>query len=172
MRFLPSSSISLLSSAVAIDLGASYRAARLRVANIVNDNLADRQVPATPGWSVHDVVSHLYGVMTDVVAGNLEGVATPTWTAAQVERCRSKSVGQVVEEWSAAAPGFEAFLSSPAGSNAGAAVMDVNCHETDLRSALGLTPALPDDTLVGRPRAVPRHLLHLRPHPPDHPVGA
>ena len=131
-----------------IDLGASYRAARLRVADIVNDNLADHEVPATPGWSVHDVVSHLYGVMTDISAGNLAGVATPPWTAAQVERCRSKSLGEVLAEWSAAAPGFEGFLSTPAGSNAGAAVMDVNCHETDLRSALGLAPALPDDTLA------------------------
>ncbi|MGZ4770621.1 MAG: hypothetical protein ACXVLX_18310 [Ilumatobacteraceae bacterium] len=133
---------------MAIDLEAAYRAARLRVADIVNDNLADRQVAATPGWSVHDVVSHLYGVMTDISAGNLDGVATPPWTAAQVERCRDKSVGQVLEAWSAAAPGFETFLSSPAGSNAGAAVMDVNCHETDLRTALGLVPDLPDDTLA------------------------
>ena len=133
---------------MAIDLGASYRAARLRVADIVNDNLAARQVPATPGWSVHDVVSHLYGVMTDISAGNLDGVATPQWTAAQVERCHGKSMGQVIEEWSGAAPSFETFLSSPAGSKAGAAVMDVNCHETDLRSALGLAPALPDHVLA------------------------
>ena len=75
---------------MAIDLGASYRAARLRIADLVNDNLGDRQVPATPDWSVHDVVSHLYGVMTDVSSGNLDGVATPVWTAAQVQRCRDR----------------------------------------------------------------------------------
>ena len=133
---------------MAIDLGASYRAARLRIADLVNDDLSNRPVPATPAWSVHDVVSHLYGVMTDVSSGNLDGVATPPWTAAQVQRCRSKSVAEVIDEWAGAASGFEAFLSSPAGSNASAAVMDVHCHETDLRTALGMAPALPDDVLA------------------------
>jgi hypothetical protein len=133
---------------VAIDLGASYRAARLRVADLVNDDLADQPVPATPDWNVHAVVSHLYGVLTDVASGNLEGVTTAPWTSAQVERCRDKTVSQVIDAWAGVAPGFEAFLSSPAGSNASAAVMDVHCHETDLRAALGLAPALPADVLA------------------------
>jgi uncharacterized protein (TIGR03083 family) len=133
---------------VAIDLGASYRAARLRISDLANDDVGDRPVPATPDWTVHDVVGHLYGVMTDISSGNLDGVATAPWTAAQVARCRDKSVADVIEEWAEASPGFESFLSSPAGSNAGAAVMDVHCHETDLRTALGLAPALPDESLA------------------------
>lgn len=133
---------------MAIDLGASYRAARLRIADLVDNDLADVRVPATPDWTVHDVVSHLLGVVTDVSTGNLEGVTTAPWTAAQVERCTGKTVAEVIEEWAGAAPGFESFLSSPAGSNASAAVMDVHCHETDVRAALGLGPAIPDDVLV------------------------
>jgi uncharacterized protein (TIGR03083 family) len=133
---------------VSIDLGSSYRAARLRLADLADNDLAARRVPATPEWNVHDVVSHLFGVMTDISAGNLEGVTTPAWTAAQVERCRERTVAEVIEEWAAAAPGFESFLSSPAGSNASAALMDVHCHETDLRAALGLAPAVPDDVLA------------------------
>ncbi|HEX2786118.1 MAG TPA: hypothetical protein VHN36_21270 [Ilumatobacteraceae bacterium] len=133
---------------MAIDLGASYRAARLRIADLVDNDLADVRVPATPDWTVHDVVSHLLGVVTDVSTGNLEGVTTAPWTAAQVERCAGKTVAEVIEEWAGAAPGFESFLSSPAGSNASAAVMDVHCHETDVRAALGLGPAIPDDVLV------------------------
>ena len=133
---------------MAIDHGASYRAARLRIADLANDNVGAQPVPATPDWCVHDVVGHLYGVMTDISAGNLDGVATAPWTAAQVERCRDKSVADVIDEWADASAGFESFLSSPAGSNAGAAVMDVRCHETDLRTALGLAPALPDEVLA------------------------
>lgn len=129
------------------DLGEMYRAARLRVAGVVSDDIADRRVPATPLWNVHDVVSHLCGVLLDVASGNLEGVTTAPWTAAQVERGRGKSVAQLLDEWAAAAPGFESFLSSPAGTNASAAVMDVHCHETDVRTALGLAPALPDEFL-------------------------
>lgn len=130
------------------DLGELYRAARTRIGELANDEVGDRAVPATPGWNVHDVVSHLYGVVIDVSTGNLDGVTTAPWTAAQVDRCRDKSVAQVLDEWATAAAGFETFLSSPAGANASAAVMDVHCHETDLRTALGLAPALPDEFLV------------------------
>lgn len=125
-----------------------YRSARLRVTEIVSDDVADRPVPATPLWTVHDVVSHLCGVLGDVASGNLDGVTTAPWTAAQVERGRGKSMAQLVDEWAQAAPSFESFLSSPAGVSASAAVMDVHCHETDLRVALGLTPALPDAFLA------------------------
>ena len=129
------------------DLGAFYRAARLRVAEITDDSLGDRPVAATPKWNVHDVVAHLAGVMTDVATGNMDGAATDPWTAAQVERGRDKPIGQMIDEWAAGAGGFEGFLSSPDGAKAGAAVMDVHAHETDLRSALGLEPALPEEFL-------------------------
>ncbi len=135
-------------SAVTIDLGATYRAARLRVADLANDDLAARPVPATPAWNVHDVVAHLAGVMHDVATGNMEGAATEPWTAAQVERGRGKTVAEVLGEWAMAAPGFESFLSSPAGSKAGSAVVDVHAHETDIRSALGLAPQIPDEALA------------------------
>jgi uncharacterized protein (TIGR03083 family) len=127
-----------------IDLGAEYRASRLRVAGLIDDSLGARPVPATPAWTVHDVVAHLAGVMTDVLAGNVEGAGTPPWTTAQVERGRDKSVAEILDTWSASADGFESFLSSPAGAKAGSAVVDVHAHETDLRTALGLTPEVPD----------------------------
>ena len=133
---------------MAIDLGATYRASRMRVADLVDDTVADRPVPATPAWQVHEVVAHLAGVMQDVATGNLEGVTTDPWTAAQVERARGKSVAQVIDEWAGGATGFEQFLSSPDGANASAAVFDVHAHETDLRSALGLAPELSDEVVV------------------------
>ena len=131
-----------------IDLGEIYRTTRLRVADIVDDSVADRPVPATPEWTTHDVIAHLAGVLGDVASGNLEGAATDPWTAAQVERGRDKAIAQLLDDWATAAPGFESFLSSPAGTNASAAVMDVSCHETDLRTALGLAPALSDEMLA------------------------
>jgi uncharacterized protein (TIGR03083 family) len=131
-----------------IDLGEIYRATRLRVSDIVDDSVADLPVPATPAWTTHDVVAHLAGVVDDVAAGNLDGVATERWTAAQVARGSDKGITQLLDEWAGSASGFEAFLSSPAGTNASAAVMDVSCHETDLRTALGLPPALTDEMLA------------------------
>lgn len=87
--------------------------------------------------------------MNDILSGNMDGAATSPWTAAQVERGRDKSVTQVVDEWAEVAPGFETFLSSPDGAKAGAAVMDVHAHETDLRAAFGLEPELSDEVLAG-----------------------
>jgi uncharacterized protein (TIGR03083 family) len=130
------------------DLGDAYRASRLRVAELVDDSLAARPVPATPEWNVHDVVAHLAGVMNDIAGGNTEGAATTPWTAAQVERGRDKTVARVVDEWSKGAADFEMFLSSPAGVNAGACVVDVHAHETDLRVAFGLEPDVPDDVVA------------------------
>jgi len=128
-----------------IDLGAIYRTSRLRIGDVVDDSVADRPVPATPVWPVRDVVAHLAGVMNDIATGNLEGVTTDPWTAAQVERARGKSVAQVIDEWASGAATFEQFLSSPDGANASAAVFDVHAHETDVRSALGLAPELSDE---------------------------
>ena len=137
-----------MSRLMTIDLGSIYRASRMRVAGLVDDSVSDRAVPATPAWNAHDVVAHLAGVMNDILSGNMEGAATPPWTAAQVERGRDKSVAQVVDEWAEVAPGFETFLSSPDGAKAGAAVMDVHAHETDLRAAFGLEPELSDEVLA------------------------
>jgi uncharacterized protein (TIGR03083 family) len=131
-----------------IDRGAIYRASRLRIADLVDDTVAERPVPATPAWPVHDVVAHLAGVMHDIATGNLEGVTTDPWTAAQVERANGKSIIQVIDEWAGGAPAFEQFLSSPDGVNASAAVFDVHAHETDLRSALGLAPELSDEVVA------------------------
>jgi uncharacterized protein (TIGR03083 family) len=131
-----------------IDLGVAYRAARLRIADLVSDDVAESPVPASPAWNVHDVIAHLAGVAEDVANGNVEGAATDPWTAAQVERGRDKSVATLFDQWAAGAAGFEAFLSSPAGMAANAAVFDVHTHEADLRSALGMTPDLPDDVVV------------------------
>ncbi|MEP7111723.1 MAG: maleylpyruvate isomerase N-terminal domain-containing protein [Ilumatobacteraceae bacterium] len=83
---------------MAIDLGAIYRASRLRVADLADDSVADQPVPATPAWNVHDVVAHLAGVLGDVAAGNLDGAATDPWTAAQVDRGRDKPLSRVVAE--------------------------------------------------------------------------
>lgn len=131
-----------------IDLGAAYRASRLRVAELVDDSLGARPVPATPEWNAHDVVAHLAGVMTDIASGNTEGAATTPWTAAQVERGRDKTVARVVDEWSEGATDLETFLSSPAGVNAGICVVDLHAHETDLRVAFGLEPNVPEEVVA------------------------
>lgn len=126
-----------------VDLGASYRSSRERITAAVRSAVATdatvvaAPVAATPGWSVHDLIAHVAGVLEDVRTGNMAGAPGDAWTAAQVERGRPKPIEQLLDEWSSGAPQIEGFLSTPAGSAAWQAVADVHAHEADLAHALG-----------------------------------
>lgn len=129
-------------------LGEWYRASRERISALVSDAVGDLTVPATPDWSVHDVVAHLAGIAEDARTGNMAGATTDPWTAAQVERGRSKSVAQLVEQWVADAGGVEWFLSTPEGAaSSWRAVLDIHTHEADLQSALGHPVMLPAEVV-------------------------
>jgi Mycothiol maleylpyruvate isomerase N-terminal domain len=130
-----------------VDLGALYRNSRLRISALASEEVATVPVPATPLWTVHDVIAHLCGVVDDVLSGNMEGAATDPWTAAQVERARSKSVSELLDSWAEGAATIEAFLSSPDGMTAMRAVLDIHTHECDLLGALDRPVVLPDEFL-------------------------
>jgi uncharacterized protein (TIGR03083 family) len=121
-------------------VGAAYASCRARIGELVraagDERATATVVPACPGWSVHHVVAHLAGVVADALAGNLEGVATDPWTAAQVDARRGRTVDEIVDEWDAAAPAFEAFLDA-IGDPGRQAVLDAVTHEHDIRGALG-----------------------------------
>ncbi|HET6985263.1 MAG TPA: maleylpyruvate isomerase N-terminal domain-containing protein, partial [Kribbella sp.] len=87
-----------------------YRASRERVTAAVRGlDPADlnRQVPACPDWTVHNLVSHLAGVATDFATGNLDGAPRPPWTAVQVNARRAAPIDAVLEEWASAGPALE-----------------------------------------------------------------
>src|SRR5262245_55864456 len=81
--------------------------ARLR--ELGPDAVADLPVAACPQWTVKNTISHLAGVAADVLAGNLEGVATDPWTAAQVDARRERSLADILDEWEADDPQVEAM---------------------------------------------------------------
>ena len=62
------------------DLATAYRGVRVRVRGLVVEYgaEADSVVPATPEWTVHDVVADLGGITADIVSGNLAGAGTTT----------------------------------------------------------------------------------------------
>ncbi len=81
----------------------AYRGLRGRVREVVEAADADAMVavvPATPEWRAHDVLAHLVGVTDDVVSGRLEGIATDSWTQAQVDARVTRSTGELLAEWS------------------------------------------------------------------------
>jgi uncharacterized protein (TIGR03083 family) len=132
-----------------VDVGAVYAEGRQRLSALVaplDDAGAAAPVPACPGWTVHDVVAHLTGICADILAGNLEGVTTDAWTAAQVERRREASLADVLAEWAEVAPPVEAMADGfgPAGHQW---VTDGATHEHDVRGALG-APGARDSAAV------------------------
>lgn len=130
------------------DLGSMYRDARRRIADLVDDEMAGLPVAATPAWDVHDVIAHLAGIAEDAVTGNMEGVTTDPWTAAQVERAKGRPIADLLAQWDQHAPAVESVLSSPQGASFGAAVIDIHTHECDLLTALGRPISVPADTLA------------------------
>lgn len=135
----------LAADALSVDLGVLYRAARERISALVTalGIDPDAPVPATPEWTVHDVVAHVSGVAVDGTSGNMAGAPGEEWTAAQVARNADRAIDEMVAEWAQVGPLMEGFLSSPTGVMASAAVMDIHTHEADLRHALGLPAAVP-----------------------------
>ena len=123
-----------------VDLGSVYRASRERLSEVIaaipaSDAVA---VPACPGWSVHDVLSHLVAVIEDVFAGRITGPPDDEVTAEQVARRRGRPTSEVLGEWTATAPQMEELLTTMP---IWPAALDVLTHEHDVRGAVGVAGA-------------------------------
>ena len=116
-----------------------YRDVRERIALLareLDDDQLRLTVPATPEWSVHDVLAHLTGGASDVLNQRLDGVPGDSWTQRHVAERRGYSVAELLDEWDKAAPAVESTL--PATHTGPNLAADAICHEADLHEALGL----------------------------------
>ena len=123
------------------DLGAWYEESRRRIGELVGGASAAKlatPVVACPGWTVHDVIAHVTGIVDDATSGNMDGAPGESWTAAQVTRGRSQSVPDMLARWDDQVSGFAASLFAGEQPNplAFAATADLHSHEQDLRAAL------------------------------------
>jgi uncharacterized protein (TIGR03083 family) len=132
-----------------VDCGELYELERRRFVELqraCDENARATKVPATPLWTVHDVLSHVVGITVDLNRGRFGNRSDPdAWTAAQVDARRDHTVEQLAAEWSDAAPQFEdglRLLGYEIGSHY---VGDLLQHAADVRHALGLPR--PDDHL-------------------------
>ena len=128
----------------------AYRGIRERVIGLVTPlgpAADDAPVPATPRWSVHDLVAHLVGVARDAVDGRLDGLSTEAWTDAQVQRRRGLPREALLAEWAEYGPRFERRLARLPEAAAGQAVLDAFSHEQDLRHAIGVPGARTSDAV-------------------------
>jgi uncharacterized protein (TIGR03083 family) len=119
-----------------MDFVATYRGARGRMTELLghlSSEDADRPVPGTPLWTVHDLCAHLVGVTADAVSGNTAGMGTSPWTARQVEERGDLTIDVLLNEWDEQAPAVERMLEASVPWVA----IDALTHEHDLRGALG-----------------------------------
>lgn len=59
------------------------------------------------GWSIRDLVSHLVGNATDVVARNLEGAGSAEYNQRQVDERAGRSPAELLAEWAEQGPLLE-----------------------------------------------------------------
>ncbi len=123
------------------DVGIVYGSCRERMTEMVrplDPAQAATRVAATEEWTVHDVVAHQVGVVSDVNAGNLDGIGTDAWTAAQVDARADASIADLIAEWEQGTAQFEATITALGSPQGAIAVADIWNHEQDLRGALGV----------------------------------
>jgi uncharacterized protein (TIGR03083 family) len=94
-----------------------------------------RGVPATPGWTVHQVLAHLAGGASDGASGRMDGAPGPEWSARHVAERAGRSPAELVAELRATEPVIAAGLR---GAERPALVWDKVVHLADLHEALGL----------------------------------
>lgn len=135
---------SVADSVKVVDSGQLYKGVRERVTAMVAGLTPEQQrtpVPACPGWTVHDVVAHLAGIVDDALNGRMEGAPGEAWTARQVEAGQGRSTAELLAQWSEQGAAFEK-LPLPFQ-----AIADVATHEQDIRGAIGQPGARDNDAI-------------------------
>jgi uncharacterized protein (TIGR03083 family) len=123
-----------------VDCGALYRGKREELLSLVrslDEGELRTVVPATPAWTVRDVVAHLVGIPADLNAQRFDAPDADAWTARQVAERRTASVCELEAEWEAEALRFEDGLRLLGYGIGSHYVGDLLQHSQDVREALG-----------------------------------
>ena len=129
----------------------AYTATRERIVTLLRSASTDdatRPVPACPGWTVADLAAHIAGLPEDIIAGRVDGAGTDPWTAAQVDRHRGDTLGDLADSLESNAAAFDgvlALIPAPVNSQI---VMDTVAHEHDLRAALNQPGARDSEAVI------------------------
>ncbi|HEX4702523.1 MAG TPA: maleylpyruvate isomerase N-terminal domain-containing protein [Pseudonocardiaceae bacterium] len=117
------------------DLGDLYGMVHERLTTLAADVPdPDRvPVPACPGWSVKDVVSHLTAVAEGLLGGTITRPPTDAETAAQVGARRDQPMADVLAQWAELAPRLQPMVREH---QIWPAFLDVLSHEHDIRGAV------------------------------------
>lgn len=119
----------------------AYTELRARVTEMMQSltlEQAQTTVPHCPQWTVKDCFAHMVGIPEDVISGQMDGVATDSWTDSQVQRHAHDSVDDLLTTWSTNAPTFASILPHIPQPVLSQFMFDQTNHEHDIRAALNL----------------------------------
>lgn len=102
----------------------------------LDETQLEARVPATPEWTVHDVLAHTAGTPADFLAGTMDGAPGRAWTQAHVDARRAASTDQLIAELRESTPALAPRLSA----RLSAFCMDRATHYADLCELLGTKP--------------------------------
>jgi uncharacterized protein (TIGR03083 family) len=125
------------------DWGALYRehvAAVSAMAPTLTEAQLATTVPATPDWTVHQVLAHMAGGASDAATGRMDGAPSPEWTSRHVDERAQLPVDELLAELQTHQ---DALAESVADNPRPALVWDISVHHADLHEALGL-PLMPE----------------------------
>ena len=142
------------------DSGALYDEARLSLAQLVrglSEEELHQAVPATPGWTIRDIIGHLAGDAASVRAGDFpqlffnsfgapEAVLVLNeWTNEHVQSRRDLPLEQVLDEWEESGRAVSAMMrgDEPWPENIPSfadrvLLTDLGVHQQDIYGALGV----------------------------------
>ena len=142
------------------DSGTLYDETRLALSQLVrglSDEEIGRAVPATPGWTVRDIISHLAGDAASVISGDFpelffnafgapEAVlALNDWTNEHVQSRSRLPLEQVLDEWNEAGEevskmmrGDTAWPGNIPSFADRVLLTDLGVHQQDIYGALGV----------------------------------
>src|SRR5918995_837190 len=112
----------------------AYADSRTRIIEMIrelDDEALNATVPSCPEWRVRDLLAHVAGLTTDVLAGNVESYGTYPWTSRQVDERRDLDIAQIIKEWEGNAADFDSLLNSQPGFLPYLTTADLVTHEHD-----------------------------------------
>ncbi len=122
------------------DLYREHVSAVSALAPTLTDDQLATTVPATPAWTVHEVLAHLAGGASDALTGRMDGAPGPEWTSRHVGERAALPVADLLAELHS---NEDAAAASVADNPRPALVWDIAVHHADLHEALGL-PRMPE----------------------------
>lgn len=134
-----------MTRAETVDTGDLYERNRrefVGTALALSDARLQIRVPATPAWTVRDVLAHVVGIASDLNAQRFpasDDVGGAAWTDGQVARGSRRTIDDLVAEWDREAVLFEDGLRAFGYEFGSHFVADLHAHYQDVRNALGLT---------------------------------